>query len=72
MKDQGCTLQQAIKVLQKNKIESFELMNVLVIPVTDASELDKVVSRLAKIFNECNYRGPWRVDPYYYESHKDS
>ena len=69
--DSGSTLQQAVSFLKKKKIECFTLMDVLVVPVSSFDELEKTVSQLAKLLHECDYRGPWRVDPYFYEKHKN-
>ena len=62
--------EKAILYLKEHGIESFELMGVLVIPVSNPEELDIQASKISKLLKECGYDKSWSLDPYYYERHK--
>lgn len=62
-------MEKAIAHLKAHGIESFELMNILTIPVDSPEEIEPMVSKLTKLLKECGYNKSWRVDPYYYEKH---
>ncbi len=56
-----------IAFLKTKGIESFELMNILVIPVTSCEHLDQVAKDIKRLLNEVGYEKSWRLDPYFYE-----
>lgn len=60
----------AIAHLKTKGIESFELMNILVIPVTSCEHLDQTAKDIKRYLEECGYDKSWRLDPYYYERHQ--
>ena len=62
--------EKAILYLKEHGIESFELMGVLIIPVSSPKELDVQASKIKKLLNACGYDKSWSLDPYYYERHK--
>lgn len=62
-------IQAAIDHLKTKGIESFELMNILVIPVDSCEQLDQTAKDIKRYLQECDYQKSWRLDPYYYERH---
>lgn len=63
-------IEMAIKKLKEKGIESFELMGILVIPVSSCEHLDQTAKDIKRLLDDIGYDKSWRLDPYYYERHE--
>lgn len=63
-------IEMAIKKLKEKGIESFELMGILVIPVSSCEHLDQIAKDIKRLLDDIGYDKSWRLDPYYYERHE--
>lgn len=60
----------AIGTLKDSGIESFEVNNMLIIPVTDPEDIYPTATKVRRIFKEIDFQKTWQIDPYYYSRHQ--
>lgn len=63
-------ISKAIDALKKSSIESFEINNILVIPVAEPEDIYPIATKVRRIFKEIDFQKTWQIDPYYYSRHQ--
>lgn len=63
-------IEKAIAFLRVHDIKAFELMGILVIPVSSPEGLDQKAKDIKRLLNQIGYNKSWMLDPYYYERHE--
>lgn len=60
-------IQEGVRILEENGIESFEGSGILVIPCSSPDEIYDLANKVRRIFKECGYNKSWQIDPYYFD-----
>ncbi len=64
-------MEQTIKQLKQQGIESFEKNGVLVIPCTLPEDIYPTCEKVRRIFKETGFNKSWQIDPYFYDKKRD-